>query len=87
MVKQNQKKKKKKALTSPTMSSNSRSLSSSPPAENEQKSLFRDVCFMRLGETRNAECSTDATRRTGSGEERLKLQKGRLVAWIKGDDE
>ena len=45
MVEQNENKTKKNALTSPTMSSNSRSLSSSPPAEKEQKSMYRDCLF------------------------------------------
>ena len=76
---------KKKALTSPTMSSNSRSLSSSPPAEKEQKTLYRDCLFHApRGDSERRVlygCNPPdrLERTTIRHEERLKLQKGVLL--------
>lgn len=76
---------KDKALTSPTMSSNSRSLSSSPPAENEQKTLYRDCLFHApRGDSERQVlygCNPPdrLERTTIRHEERLKLQKGVLL--------
>lgn len=76
---------KDKALTSPTMSSNSRSLSSSPPAENEQKTLYRDCLFHapRVDSERRVLYGCNPPdrleRTTIRHEERLKLQKGVLL--------
>ena len=45
------------------------------PLKTNKKHCTEIVCFVRLGETRSAECSTDATRRTGSNELQYAMKK------------
>lgn len=85
MVLQNENKKKKKTLTSPTMSSNSRSLSSSPLAVKKQQSLKRKCLFhAHRGDSERRALygcypPERLVRATIRHEARLKLQNGVLL--------